>query len=80
MVNNKILNWLKSSNRYKHLIGGFIIGLLAFSDYNAVYASSIGGFCLELKDKLRGSYFDVIDFSLVIIGAILGRLTIRLIF
>lgn len=80
MVNNKILNWLKSSNRYKHLIGGLIIGLFAFSDYNAVYASSIGSFCLELKDKLRGSYFDVIDFSLVVVGAILGRLAVRWVF
>lgn len=77
MTNNKVLNWLKTSNRYKHLIGGFLIGLFSFSDYNAIYASSIASFSLELKDKLNGSYFDIIDLSITILGGIVGRLSIR---
>ena len=27
----KILNWFKKSNRYKHLIGGIVIGMYALS-------------------------------------------------
>lgn len=77
MTNNRIVNWLKTSNRYKHLIGGFLIGFFSFSDYNAIYASSIAGFSLELKDKLKGSYFDFIDLSLTVLGGVLGRLTMK---
>jgi hypothetical protein len=28
---NKIISFLKKSNRYKHLVGGFIVGLCALS-------------------------------------------------
>ena len=28
---NKIIEFLKQSNRYKHLIGGLLVGILAFT-------------------------------------------------
>ena len=43
----KILNWFKESNRYKHLIGGILIGLYALSWYNAIYASAGVGLAME---------------------------------
>ncbi len=38
---NKILSFLKQSNRYKHLVGGFIVGLPALTPYAALYAAAI---------------------------------------
>ena len=52
---NKIISFLKESNRYKHLIGGFIVGLLALTPWAAIYAAAVAS-CLELKDKLKGCY------------------------
>ena len=34
----KVIKWLKESNRYKHLIGGVLIGAGANSLYCAAYA------------------------------------------
>lgn len=48
----KIISFLKKNNRYKHLIGGLIVGLLAFGVYPALYAAGVAGACLELKDTL----------------------------
>ena len=43
----KILNFFKKSNRYKHLIGGIVIGMCALSWYNAIYASAGVGLAME---------------------------------
>lgn len=51
---SQVSTWLKTSNRYKHLIGGFIVGLLALHPYAAIYAAAVAASCLELKDKLHG--------------------------
>lgn len=67
--------WLKVSNRWKHLVGGYVIGLLSNSDYCALYASFVGASCLELKDKNWGGVWDWIDWVLTIAGGMLGRLT-----
>lgn len=32
---NKIIEFLKQSNRYKHLIGGLLVGILAFTPWTA---------------------------------------------
>ena len=32
---NKIIEFLKQSNRCKHLIGGLLVGLLAFNPWTA---------------------------------------------
>ena len=36
---DKILDFLKRSNRYKHLIGGFLVSICALSGQNAIYAA-----------------------------------------
>lgn len=65
---NRILLFLKTSNRYKHLIGGFLVGLFALSALPALYSAAIAGTCLELKDKLHGYYWDWLDWILTLIG------------
>ncbi len=68
----KLKNWLSQSNRWKHLLGGFIIGLGANDIYCALYAGTGVAGALELKDKLRGGLWDWIDFGLTVIGAAAG--------
>lgn len=77
----KLIEWLKSSNRWKHLLGGVIIGLGANDFYCAAYAGVAVAGALELKDKLHGCYWDWIDFGLTVGGAMIGggiRLLIKL--
>lgn len=71
---NKVIAWLKSSNRWKHAVGGIIIGLGADSNYCAAYAGIGVAGALELKDKLWGGKWDWIDFCLTVGGVIIGRL------
>lgn len=68
----KILEFLKSSNRYKHLLGGFIVGLFAFGVYPALYSAVVAASCLELKDKLRGGVWDWIDWAMTVAGGVLS--------
>lgn len=70
----KIWEWLKTSNRWKHIIGGMAIGLGANSNYCAAYAGIGVAAALELKDKLWGSKWDWIDFVITVAGVIVGRL------
>lgn len=65
---NKLLQFLKTSNRYKHLIGGFLVGLFAFNACSALYSSIVAASCLELKDKLHGCPWDWIDWLITVIG------------
>ena len=71
---NKIIEFLKQSNRYKHLIGGLLVGILAFTPWTALYAAAVAASCLELKDKLKGGLWDWIDWSLTVIGGILSAI------
>ena len=50
----KIFQWLRSSNRYAHLIGGLCIGLGSDDTYCAAYAGVGVASALELKDKMWG--------------------------
>lgn len=68
----KVIDWLKSSSRWKHLLGGVLIGLGANSFYCAVYAGAVAAGALELKDKLHGGWWDWIDCGLTVAGAALG--------
>lgn len=70
----KVIIWLKTSNRWKHLVGGFLIGLGADSWFCACYTGVGVGAALELKDVLWGSCFDKIDFALTAGGALFGHL------
>lgn len=38
---NKIITFLKQSNRYKHLIGGLLVGIVALNPWTAMYSSLI---------------------------------------
>nr|DAO42860.1 MAG TPA: putative periplasmic lipoprotein [Caudoviricetes sp.] len=68
----KLFTWLKESNRYKHLLGGIAIGAFANSFYCAAYAGIGVATALELKDKLWGGKFDLVDLSLTLAGVAIG--------
>ena len=71
-VTQSAIDWLNASNRWKHLVGGFVIGSGADDIYCAAYAGiGIAG-ALELKDKLWGGEPDWIDFSITLAGVALG--------
>lgn len=60
--------WLLESNREKHLIGGFIIGLLL------TFLCALG--CaggMEFKDRAWGGKWDWLDFLATCIGGIIGQ-------
>ena len=68
----KLLKWLKESNRYKHLLGGIAIGAFANSLYCAAYVGLGVATALELKDKMWGGKFDLVDLSLTLAGVAIG--------
>lgn len=71
---DKFISFLKKSNRYKHLVGGLIVGLLALGVYPALYSACVAGACLELKDKLHGCLWDWLDFLMTLSGGGLAAL------
>lgn len=71
---NKIISFLKKSNRYKHLVGGFMVGLCALSPWSAIYSAIIAASCLELKDKLHGCPWDWIDWLCTVFGGFIVML------
>lgn len=62
----KIIDFLKLSNRWKHLIGGIVVYIIARIISNeegalcSVYSSALS---LELKDKMYGNKIDAIDIA-----------------
>lgn len=64
----KILDFMRKSNRYKHLIGGFLVGICALSGQNAIYATAVAASCLELKNKLHGYMWDWVDWIITVFG------------
>ena len=70
----KIIEFLKKSNHYKHLIGGFVVGLLACSPWAALYSAIISASCLELKDRLYGNKFDLTDWLLTVVGGAIASI------
>lgn len=69
---NKIIDWFKASNRWKHLLGGVLIGIGANDVYCAAYAGIGVASALELKDKLWGGKPDFIDWALTVVGVAAG--------
>ena len=67
-----MIEWLKKSNRWKHLVGGILIGVGADDLYCAAYAGIGIASALELKDKLWGGKIDWIDWSLIVVGVAIG--------
>lgn len=43
---NKFFSFFAAYNRYKHLIGGFIVATLAGSFYATIYAAAVAASCL----------------------------------
>ena len=70
----KIITWLKSSNRGRHIVGGVLLGFGADDTYCALYAGAGVAGALELKDKLYGGKWDWIDFAGPGAGVPAGRL------
>jgi hypothetical protein len=70
----KVWNWLIESNRWKHVLGGLLIGLGADDWYCANYAGAGVALALELKDKMWGGRFDWIDAGLTYASSIVGQL------
>lgn len=60
--------WIKESNRWKHLIGGFILGLVL----TVLCALGCAG-GMEFKDKQWGGRWDWLDFLATVIGGVLGQ-------
>ena len=71
---NKVIAWIKASNRWKHLAGGFAIGVGAGEWFCAMYAGVGVAAALELKDKQHGGAWDWADFTVTVAGVIVGRL------
>lgn len=76
---NKIFSFFAASNRYKHIIGGFIVAALAGSFYAAIYAAAVAASCLELKDRLYGNSWDWIDWLCTLLGGIIAAIVLHLI-
>ena len=70
----RVIDFLRESNRCKHLLGGFLIGLLGMHPVVALYASAVAAFCLELKDKQHGGCWDWIDWGLTVLGGAFAAL------
>lgn len=68
----QLINWLKESNRYKHLIGGMAIGLISDDWYCATLVGVGIASALEYKDRAWGGTFDWLDWSITIGGVIIG--------
>lgn len=60
--------WLCDSNRWKHLVGGFALGLLL------TFLCALG--CaggMEFKDRQWGGQWDWLDFLATILGGMIGQ-------
>ena len=61
------INWFKQSNRWKHLLYGFLVALIAGFAFTCGAAAG-----MEFKDKQAGGKWDWIDFGLTVAGALVG--------
>ena len=66
-----LINWFKRSNRWKHLLYGFLVALIAGFAFTCGAAAG-----MEFKDNQWGGKWDWIDFGLTVAGALVGA-TIR---
>lgn len=66
----KIWNWLRESNRWKHLLIGAMIGLLFDNLIGTTICVLLVACALEYKDKAYGGRWDWVDFSLTIAPAL----------
>lgn len=69
-----IVNWWKSSNRWKHFL--FAIPLGAVCGAHFVTGVGLG---MEIKDHLYGGKADFVDFALTAVGGFIGHSVMLLI-
>lgn len=62
-----IIDWFKESNRWKHLVGGFVLGL-----FLTFISPLTAAGCLEFKDVQWGGKWSWIDFTLTCLGGLIG--------
>lgn len=62
-----LINWFKRSNRWKHLLYGFLVALIAGFAFTCGAAAG-----MEFKDRAWGVKWDWIDFGLTVAGALVG--------
>ena len=62
-----IIEWFKQSNRWKHLLYGFLVSIIAGFAFTLGCAAG-----MEFKDKQAGGKWDWIDFGLTVAGAWFG--------
>ncbi len=67
-----VIEWIKQSNRWKHLLGGILVGLGSNDLYCAAYSGVGVASALELKDKLWGSTIDIVDWGITLVGVAIG--------
>lgn len=60
--------WLMESNRWKHLLGGFVLGMLL----TVLCALGCAG-GMEYKDYAWGGKWDWIDFGCTVVGGLVGQ-------
>lgn len=63
---------ITTSNRYKHIAGGFILGVFSDDIYTTILVGGTVGAALEYKDKSYGNVFDPIDLGCTVLGSLLG--------
>lgn len=62
-----LINWFKQSNRWKHLLYGFLVSIIAGFAFTLGCAAG-----MEFKDKQAGGKWDWIDFGLTVAGGLAG--------
>lgn len=68
----KVINWFKTSNRWKHIVGGIAIGVLS-DDWYCTGLAGVGiASALEYKDRAHGGAWDWVDWILTVAGAFAG--------
>ena len=67
-----LINWFKQSNRWKHLLYGFLVSIVAGFAFTIGCAAG-----MEFKDRAWGGKWDWIDFGLTVAGG-LASLALRL--
>lgn len=70
----KMIEWLRQSNRWKHLAGGFILGIIPPCYVTGLYGGVVAASALEFKDKSYGNKWDWTDWGITVAGTIAGCL------
>lgn len=64
----KVLQWWKASNRWKHFLFAIPLGALC----GAPFTTGVG-LGMEIKDHLYGNRADFVDFLLTAVGGVIGH-------